>query len=76
MHLKFSWISSGTVSGTCTAKGVTIPFSKNMPWKSADVKSALTDGFDMPAVVGETRDVPSTAGQFTLTHTITIKQID
>ncbi len=76
MHLKFSWTSSGTVSGTCTAKGVTIPFNKNRPWNSADVKSPLTDGFDMPAVVGETHDVPSTVGEFTFTHTITIKQID
>jgi hypothetical protein len=76
MHLKFSWASSGTVSGTCTSKGVTNAFNKSLPWTSADVKSPLADGFDMDAAVGETHDFPSTGGQFTFTHTITIKQID
>jgi hypothetical protein len=79
MHLKFSWSSSGTVSGTCTSKGVTNSFNKSRPGvNSSDVKSPLTEGFDMPAAVGETRAFTSTVGegQFTFTHAITIKQID
>jgi hypothetical protein len=63
MHVKFSWTHGGAVSGTCTGKGVTIPFSKNRPGiNSADVKSPLTDGFDMPAKVDETLDIPYAAG--------------
>ena len=63
MHVKFSWTHSGAVSGTCTGKGVTIPFSKNRPGiNSADVKSPLTDGFDMPGKVDETVDIPYTGG--------------
>ena len=44
-----------------------------------NIKGPLTEGFDMPGSVGQTRDIRSPASGdnfFNYTHKITIKQVD
>ena len=80
MHLKISWTSGGsTYSVTCSTPQDTITLKPTFPdINSADVKSPLTDGFDMDAIVGETQTftIPMPGGIAQLTYTVTIKQID
>jgi hypothetical protein len=84
IHLKFSWSYDFSNSGTCTGKGWTVPFKREiLGVTSAGVKGPMNDGFDMPGSPDQTREVLSGSGNadqfinlFKFTHTITIKQID
>ena len=76
MHLKVGWTSSDVnLPMTCTGVGT---LDVNSPvYRSVDVKTPLTEGFDMSAKVGETRTFtfPVTGGG-KFTATATIKQIN